>query len=725
MLPMATSLRSLLFALAPFTLAALAPASAAAARAQAPGASAGNSASPLEADSGSLDVAWDTRDLPVVWVALDEPPPAGALAAAPRLAVLDGLVLAGSSVTLELERHALRGPDFALLIQDAAGYRRVEPPNSRTYRGRVLEVPGSSVVATIDGGALTALIALPDTAGPTGGGRWVVQPLATVDPTVSPDGGAHLVYHVSQAPRLPADACGVLDEAFAALAPSLSGGSGTFAVGAGTGLRLAEIALDSDVQYFQQNGSSVANTVTAIENLMNAVDAIYASDVAVTFVITTIVVRTSEPDPYTTSNPSQLLLQVAQEWGQNLTGWSRDLVHMLTGRNLQGSTIGIANPSCVCQGCNSLAQSTQSSFAVRVALTAHEIGHQFGAGHCNGSPSGCFIMCSSLGGCGPIDKFSQNAMTAIANLLQSATCVQDLPLPIEVPVADSFDSGALDPELWLVDDDTEIDGQALWTPSGLALHLDATGPLAHQQDELWTNDLIFGPGPWYLSFLSEHRGVPVGGALVIDYRDASGDWVELERVVSDGVDQLGFVQNVFPLPGAATVGLGRLRLRTELSAPGQDFWVDAFAIDADPEPCEPPLGYCTGKLNSDGCVPSLGSAGAPSLAGATPFSIEAIGIVSQKPGLMVYGYAQGFVPFQDGILCALPPLRRTSVQQSGGAIGVPCEGVMTFDMGAWLASGIDPFLTLGQQVFCQFWYRDNLVPSQTGLTNGLRFTICD
>jgi hypothetical protein len=69
----------------------------------------------------------------------------------------------------------------------------------------------------------------------------------------------------------------------------------------------------------------------------------------------------------------------------------------------------------------------------------------------------------------------------------------------------------------------------------------------------------------------------------------------------------------------------------------------------------------------------------------------------------------------------MAPIQRTPVQNSGG-VGIPCNGVFSFDFNAWLQSGLDPSLSAGSTVFCQYWYRDPASPSTTGLTDALEFT---
>lgn len=136
--------------------------------------------------------------------------------------------------------------------------------------------------------------------------------------------------------------------------------------------------------------------------------------------------------------------------------------------------------------------------------------------------------------------------------------------------------------------------------------------------------------------------------------------------------------------------------------------------------------YCAGKVNSQGCLETISSTGIPSASGgAGAFRIQGAQILNNKLGFLFYGYAPGSNPFQGGIACVGAPMRRTPVQNSGGNAGPPdCSGTFDFDMGARIASLVDPGLALGANVFAQYYSRDPASASGPyGLTDGLQFTI--
>jgi hypothetical protein len=145
-----------------------------------------------------------------------------------------------------------------------------------------------------------------------------------------------------------------------------------------------------------------------------------------------------------------------------------------------------------------------------------------------------------------------------------------------------------------------------------------------------------------------------------------------------------------------------------------------------------PFVYCTGKLTSNGCMPSISSTGVASASANAGFVVTSTNVINGKAGLLFYGTLGPIAtPFQGGFLCVRPPLRRTPVLNSGG--NPPpndCSGAFTIDMNAFarglLGGGPAPELSVaGTVVNCQFWGRDPgyAPPNNTMLTNALEYTI--
>jgi endonuclease/exonuclease/phosphatase family metal-dependent hydrolase len=142
--------------------------------------------------------------------------------------------------------------------------------------------------------------------------------------------------------------------------------------------------------------------------------------------------------------------------------------------------------------------------------------------------------------------------------------------------------------------------------------------------------------------------------------------------------------------------------------------------------CTTPAAYCTGKVNSQLCSPSIAYAGTPSATHPAPFDIQGVAFLNNKSGLMFYGFGPGSTPFEGGLFCVQAPVKRTPVQNSGGSpSGNDCTGIYSFDFNAYIRGGLDPNLLAGVAVYAQYWARDPQDPFTTSLSNALGFTICN
>jgi len=133
--------------------------------------------------------------------------------------------------------------------------------------------------------------------------------------------------------------------------------------------------------------------------------------------------------------------------------------------------------------------------------------------------------------------------------------------------------------------------------------------------------------------------------------------------------------------------------------------------------------YCTGKANSLGCVPAIGTNGVQPSKSAGNFTVTCSNTLNQKNGLLFFGFAPLASPFQGGTLCVASPTIRTPSANSGGAAsGASCTGAyaFTFSTAQMNLFGLDP----GDTVYAQWWMRDPQSPSTTGLSNAVRFTVC-
>ena len=326
--------------------------------------------------------------------------------------------LDGRRVTLSLAPSALRAPGFRVQVAADGALRDVPAPAAASVRGTVDEMPGSVVGGTIRNGQLRAAIALADRR------IYHVQPLSEVESGADPTRNA--VYADDDVIGSAGTCATTGPGEFVAPGLEDEGGASVAAI------RTAEIAFDADYEFYGLNGSSVNATVADIEDVLAQVNAIYERDVEITYVITTIIVRSNSNDPYTATDASQLITQFINHWVASQTAVVRDVAHLVTGKNLDSETIGIASIGGVCNRSRGygLCQSRFSNnMSRRSALMAHELGHNWNAQHCD-DVTPCNIMCSNLGGCDGIGapNFEPLAVSAIRNYAASRTCLQTPPV---------------------------------------------------------------------------------------------------------------------------------------------------------------------------------------------------------------------------------------------------------------------------------------------------------
>lgn len=138
--------------------------------------------------------------------------------------------------------------------------------------------------------------------------------------------------------------------------------------------------------------------------------------------------------------------------------------------------------------------------------------------------------------------------------------------------------------------------------------------------------------------------------------------------------------------------------------------------------CEGAEVYCSSKVTSSSCIPSIGFSGVPSATAASGFVVSATQVEEGQFGLFVYS-ATGAkdVPFLGGRLCLQPPHYRSTVLNTGSAGSPPCRGVLSLDLNA---AGISAFVGEGNQGWIQGWFRDPPDAHGIGLTDAVHFSVC-
>ncbi len=354
-----------------------------------------------------------------------------AVSGEPGQAIRTTVPLHGVPFTLDLAPHSTRSEvSYQVLVQGADGnMTEAEPSPVLTLRGTVVGMPGSVVAGTYDElGGLYARIRFEETEEEF----WVEQLSAKLD-GFAPD--LHVVYS-SDAVISSLGQCGVT--ALPTIDKSHVHGGKEFggAPACGVGLCLAQLGCDADFQYFQQNGASVGSVESKINTIINLMNVQYESEVDIRHDITAIVVRTGEPDPYNGGSINDLLSQLRSEWQGPLSGTPHDVAQLFTGTNLSGGVIGLAWLSGVCGNLRySVVEDFTSSMACLTDLSAHELGHNWGAGHCScsGNTMNASITCAN--------NFSSGTINTISNKRDSVNCLNGGGPPASDFLADKLTGG--------------------------------------------------------------------------------------------------------------------------------------------------------------------------------------------------------------------------------------------------------------------------------------------
>ena len=249
----------------------------------------------------------------------------------------------------------------------------------------------------------------------------------------------------------------------------------------------------------------------------------------------------------------------------------------------------------------------------------------------------------------------------------------------------------------------------VWTQTAKLLH---SGPGIENGDCLGADVSL--DGDTIVAGAPRDNFVSTQDGTIYVFEEAGGVWTQTAR--------LG---DPTPRPGGCCGYQVGQRLTHEgdtiISRPAVASWWLAFGLGQ-------PTTYCTAKLNSLGCLPTMTSSGTPSTTDPTPFYVGATNVLSKKSGILFYGVSGRIaVPLLGGTLCVAPPFRRVAILQSGGnPPPTDCSGVYSFDFSTTLQAGLDPFLVPGRIVNAQYWTRDPAHPDGTGagLTDGLELQVC-
>jgi hypothetical protein len=199
------------------------------------------------------------------------------------------------------------------------------------------------------------------------------------------------------------------------------------APGAASELNLGAVG---DYEFTNSKGE---NAQSAIMTRLNNVDVIYSEQLGIQINVPVIETFTDINDPFSdATDPGLLLIDVNAYRVNDPLQKNQGLTHLFTGRDLDGSTVGIAYIGALCNATHGTGLSEgNGSATLDTMIAAHEIGHNFGAPHdgepgsaCESEPPDAYIMATQVNFGG---QFSACSIAQMQDDIADASCITALP----------------------------------------------------------------------------------------------------------------------------------------------------------------------------------------------------------------------------------------------------------------------------------------------------------
>ncbi len=209
-----------------------------------------------------------------------------------------------------------------------------------------------------------------------------------------------------------------------------------------------ELAIASDLSMYTKYGSVgavISHSIAVMNNVQTNYDNEFSTDLQFS-IVQEFVVATS--DPWTSSTNSLALLISFKDWGPAGFSATHDLGQLWTNRDLDEDIVGKAYTGGICGSLryHILSDYTSNADKLRV-MTAHEIGHNFGAEHDTDGNS--HIMAEVVSTSTTWSSASVtviNAMIPLLGMDPPFGCLSDCSCPTSISITAPLSSGFFDYE---------------------------------------------------------------------------------------------------------------------------------------------------------------------------------------------------------------------------------------------------------------------------------------
>ena len=293
------------------------------------------------------------------------------------------------------------------------GVSNLSRPSVNTYKGTITGAPDSKVRLTIDDEKVEGFF-------DDGSVRRFIEPARKYSPLAGP--GDSVVYLAEDSLNDSTFFCETDIPGKLEIGREIAGAGRVESV---MMFRVLELATEADLEYVNKFGGAAAAN-SEIMGILNMVEGTYNNELNLS--IRVVYQHTwSTADPFGAADMPGILTNFLNHWNANNGGVHRDAAHLFTAKAAAQSR-GLAFLGVICRTATySYGLSGWVNWAPgKFLITAHELGHNFGADHADVA-EGCAnsLMNPSLGNNTPLSfcPFSRNAISAYVSTNNS--CLSD------------------------------------------------------------------------------------------------------------------------------------------------------------------------------------------------------------------------------------------------------------------------------------------------------------